>query len=306
MNSDKNFTELLNASLKSRDTEEKIDMIFFRPLGLRLALVARQIGMTPNAITILSIFSGVLAGHLFYYNNIYINIIGVILLVMSGVLDSADGQLARMTGTCSRIGRVLDGIAGYLWFVSIYFHLFLRFVPAQGSPLFYTLFAAGILSHSVQSAMADYYRNAHLFFVFGNGEFDNTGNLKKQFNENKGKMSLIEMLFTLFYIHYTLEQEFLTGNLQKFKKYYAEKFGCVLPENLKNEYRAMSLPLQKYCNGLTLNFRFYMIYLTVFLGNIYILLLFEAVFQNIMLAQLILRHEAGCRKLNTIIENKIT
>lgn len=306
MNSEIDYPPLFNASLKSRDTEEKIDMIFFRPLGLRLALVARQIGMTPNAITILSIFSGVLAGHLFYYQNIYINIVGIILLVVSGVLDSADGQLARMTDSCSRIGRVLDGIAGYFWFVSIYFHLFLRFVPVQESPLFYLLFAAGILSHPVQSSMADYYRNAHLFFVFGKGEFDNAENLKKHFNENKREMSLIEMLFTLFYIHYTWEQELLTRNLQRFKKYYTEKFGGVLPENLKTEYRAMSLPLQKYCNGLTLNFRFYMIYLTIFWGNIYILLFFEAVFQNIMLVQLILRHEAGCRKLNNVIENKIT
>ncbi len=306
MHSDKNFKELLNASLKSRDTEEKIDIIFFRPLGLRLALFAQRAGITPNEITIFSFFSGILAGHLFYYNNVYINIIGVILLVSSGIMDSADGQLARMTNSCTRIGRVLDGVAGYLWFVSIYFHLFLRFVHTQGSPLFYTLFVMGMISHSIQSAMADYYRNAHLLFVFNKGDFENFEDVKNEYNENKSTISFFNRIFTWFYVHYTMEQELLTKNLQVFKKYYVEKFGGKLPEKLKHEYRAMSLPLQKYCNGLTLNFRFYMIYLTVFLNNIYILLFFEAVFLNIMLVQLILRHEAGCRKLNIIIENEIT
>jgi len=305
MSSDQNFKSLLNASLKSFDTEEKIDIIFFRPLGLRLALLAERIGITPNAITIFSIFSGVLAGHLFYYNSIFVNMIGIALLIFSGVMDSADGQLARMTGSCSRIGRVLDGVAGYLWFVSIYFHLFLRFVPACGSPLFYTLFGAGILSHSLQSAMADYYRNAHLFFVFGKGEFDNLINLKQQYEDRKGNMPFMEKICALFYIHYTQEQEFLTKNLQNLKKNYADKFNGVLPDHLKSEYRAMSLPLQKYCNGLTLNFRFYMIYLTLFLGNIYILLIFEAIFQNIILLQLIYRHESGCKRLNHLIQNSI-
>ena len=300
---DKNDETLFNASLKSMDTEEKIDIIFFRPLGLKLALRAERFGITPNSITIFSIFSGIIAGHLFYNNDIYINLIGIILLICSGIMDSADGQLARMTDACSRIGRVLDGVAAYFWFLSIYLHLFLRFVDTQRSPLFYVLFVVGILAHSLQSAMADYYRNAHLFFVLDKGEFENSLYVKKEYNENKRDMSFIERLFLLFYINYTLEQEFLTNNLQKFKKYYVEKFGSVLPENLKSEYRAMSLPLQKYCNGLTLNFRFYMIYITLFLGNVYIILIFEVVFQNIILLQLIYRHESGCKRLNHFMQS---
>ena len=92
-------------SLKSMDTEETFDLIFYRPIGYGWALLAKKLGITPNAITIASIFLGVAAGVAFYYDNIWINIAGVILLVWADSFDSADGQLARMTKQYSRLGR---------------------------------------------------------------------------------------------------------------------------------------------------------------------------------------------------------
>ena len=53
-------------SLKSMDTEEHIDLMFYRPVGYMWACLARRIGVTPNAITIASIFLGIAAGVLFY------------------------------------------------------------------------------------------------------------------------------------------------------------------------------------------------------------------------------------------------
>ncbi len=45
-------------SLKSNDTEERIDIWFYRPIGYRIAQVCAKIGITPNAVTIISIFGG--------------------------------------------------------------------------------------------------------------------------------------------------------------------------------------------------------------------------------------------------------
>ena len=50
------------ASIKSLDTEENIDMWFYRPLGFRCALFFRNRGIHPNVITIASIFLGIAAG----------------------------------------------------------------------------------------------------------------------------------------------------------------------------------------------------------------------------------------------------
>lgn len=81
-------------SLKSMDTEEHIDLAFYRPIGYAWACLARKLGITPNAITIASIFLGIGAGIMFYFTPLWMNIIGMLLLVWANSFDSADGQLA--------------------------------------------------------------------------------------------------------------------------------------------------------------------------------------------------------------------
>ena len=107
------------ATLKHSDTEETIDLWFYRPVGFCVALIGEKIGWTPNAITIFGIFLGIGAGFLIYPSDLLLNIFGVGLLVMADVCDSADGQLARMTKQYSRIGRILDGVSSDIWFISI-------------------------------------------------------------------------------------------------------------------------------------------------------------------------------------------
>ena len=116
----------IQASLKSADTEEWIDLVFYRPLGYRWALFFNKLGVTPNAITIASIFLGVAAGILFYFDNLWVNVIGMLLLVWANQYDSADGQLARLTGQKSELGRILDGMSGDCWFIAIYFAMVWR------------------------------------------------------------------------------------------------------------------------------------------------------------------------------------
>ena len=64
----------IEATFKSNDTEELLDRFFYRPVGYGMAAASKSIGLTPNFITILSIIFGVLAGHLFFYQNTAINL----------------------------------------------------------------------------------------------------------------------------------------------------------------------------------------------------------------------------------------
>jgi hypothetical protein len=75
------------STLKSNDTEEKLDIYFYRPIGYRIALFCAKINMTPNTVTIISIFFGVAAGILFYAQNLWINVIGMLLLIFANSLD---------------------------------------------------------------------------------------------------------------------------------------------------------------------------------------------------------------------------
>ena len=174
--------EEYRGSLKSSDTEEWFDLIFYRPIGFTWAVIARKLGIHPNAITIASIFIGIGAGIAFYYNNFWINLIGVFLLVWANSYDSADGQLARMTKQYSRLGRILDGVSSDLWFVAIYIAICLRenytseFFMAHKWAIWVLAVFAG-MCHAQQAAMADIYRQFHLFFLKGKAgsELDKSG-----------------------------------------------------------------------------------------------------------------------------------
>ena len=157
-------------TLKSMDTEETIDLWFYRPIGYAWACLARRLGITPNAITIASIFLGVGAGIMMYFNDLWLNVIGMLLLVWANSFDSADGQLARMTKQYSRIGRILDGVSGDLWFAAIYFAICFRTNDTDDmfSPMPWLIWTIAIIAglcHAKQAAMADYYRNFHLYFL---------------------------------------------------------------------------------------------------------------------------------------------
>ena len=155
-----NFMSLLRASFKSMDTEEWLDIYFTRPIGLAFALFWYRLGVSPNSITILSIFLGIGAGVMFFFTDTLHNVLGIILLMLANFCDSTDGQLARLTRQQSMKGRCLDGFAGDVWFFSIYLAIVLRlwcqFIPGTSmvwGPWGLALAAlAGLLCHSSQSS----------------------------------------------------------------------------------------------------------------------------------------------------------
>ena len=170
----------LSASFKSMDTEEFLDIYLNRPIGYAWALLFKRLGVHPNVVTILSIILGVAAGVMFYYPDMKHTVIGILLLMWANHYDSCDGQLARMTGKKTRWGRMLDGFAGDLWFFAIYFAICLRltFQPLPfgigeadgavwGVSIWILALVSGTYCHSRLCALADYYRNIHLFFSSG-------------------------------------------------------------------------------------------------------------------------------------------
>ena len=96
-------------SLKPLEVEEPIDVWVHRPLAYLIARASFPIGfVTPNAITVVSIVLGIAAGAMMLADQIAW---AGILLFSSAVFDCADGQLARLRGTSSAFGRMLDGAA---------------------------------------------------------------------------------------------------------------------------------------------------------------------------------------------------
>lgn len=97
---------------KPRDVEEPIDFYWHRPLAARLVRVLVPLPITPNQVTVASGLMGALSGvalSLGAWVAPWWSVLGAVLLLLSIVFDCADGQLARVRGTSSEIGRALDG-----------------------------------------------------------------------------------------------------------------------------------------------------------------------------------------------------
>lgn len=283
----------LQATLKSADTEEWIDLLFYRPIGYRWALLFQKLGVSPNAITIASIFLGVAAGVLFYYNDLLLTVVGMCLLVWANMYDSADGQLARMTGQKSELGRILDGVSGDFWFISIYVALCLRLTP-EWSYWIWILAAIAGFSHSKQAAMADYYRNIHLFFLKGKSgsELDNSAQQREIFRSLTWKGNLVRKTFLWFYTNYTHSQEQLSPAFQRFFKALREKYGETSPQEIRTRFRMGSLPLMKYTNILSFNTRVIVLFISLLINMPWIYFVFELTVLNILLVYMVCKHES--------------
>ena len=290
-------------SLKSMDTEETFDLIFYRPIGYVWALCARRLGITPNVITIASIFLGIGAGVAFYFNNIWINILGVFLLVWADSFDSADGQLARMTGQYSRLGRILDGLSGEIWFFSIYLAICLRenvtsHFFMQYHWVIWVVGAVAGFCHGLQTSMADYYRQFHLFFIKGTegSELESASLLWDKFHAMSWKHEFFKKLVMGFYANYTSGQEKRTPWMQKLRRILKNKFGAHIPTSFRENFRRESLPLMKYTNILTFNVRSFALFAAILIFRMpWLYFAFELVVLNLILVYMVLRHETICK-----------
>ena len=303
-----------NASIKSYDTEEFIDLWFYRPLGFHCALFFRNRGIHPNIVTIASILLGIAAGICFAQENLRWNILGILLLMWANLYDSTDGQLARITGQKTRWGRILDGFAGDVWFFFIYAAIAIRttFEPIPFAPqyewgvLIWILCSfAGFWVHGSQCQLADYYRNIHLFFINENNgnEFDNSQAQRKLFKETSWKGNFFWKIFLHFYVAYTENQERMSPKFQQMMKIVKERYKGDIPQQLRNEFRAGSLPLMKYTNILTFNSRFIMLWFALLIQQLWLYLFFELVILMAIFTYMRYRHERLSQRITDKIEN---
>lgn len=290
-------------TLKSMDTEEHIDLAFYRPIGYMWACLAKKLGVTPNAITIASIFLGIGAGVMFYYPVMWMNVVGMLLLVWANSFDSADGQLARMTKQYSRIGRILDGLSGDIWFATIYVAICLRenmtseFFSSHPWVIWVVAVVTGIC-HAKQAASADYYRQFHLYFLKGEdgSELESARDLKEKLASLSWKHDFWKKLTLTFYTNYTVNQESHTRRMQELRAELHNRFPSgKIPQSFRDAFRKESLPLMKYTNILSFNWRTIALFTSLFLKMPWLYFAFELTVLNILLIYMCVRHERICR-----------
>lgn len=86
----------------------RVERYFTRPLASLVVRAVYNTKITPNHITYVSFYLGVLSGIFYCFGEPRYFIVAGILLQLSSVFDCADGMLARSKDICTRFGAYLD------------------------------------------------------------------------------------------------------------------------------------------------------------------------------------------------------
>lgn len=320
--------ENVKYTYKSNDTEEWLDRVWTRPIGYQWALFFKRLNIHPNTVTVLSMIIGASSTYFFAQGSyrtegmegLMYNVIGVLLLAWANFYDSADGQLARMTGKKTVLGRILDGAASDVWFVPIYHALIYRFYIHHDlefqllgienttqntliiTGILYVLaWISGIGCHSHQCGLADYYRQIHLFFLKGEAgsELDNSAQQQKLYDETPWKGNFLWKAFLKTYVGYTKSQENRTPCFQELMRKLRAKYGATenIPQSFRDELRAKSLPMIKWTNILTFNTRAIALYFFCLIDFPWVYLFFEMIVMTAIYMHMHHHHEKFCKEL---------
>lgn len=292
-----NLKQRVLSTMKSREVESDFELYVTRTPGYLWALFFRWLNVHPIAVTLMSIVIGSASAYFFLFDDICYNLIGMLLLIWANWYDCADGQLARMTGKKTLVGRVLDGFAGNVWAFFIYIALLLRMWPEWGITIFILESWAGFYCHSRQCALADYYRNIHLWVTLGKEKSELDTSLEQQRRMESlrwNKKEWFEKFYLFFYVRYTRSQERQTPEFQLIKPL-LDKLPVDNP--IRQQFRKESLPLMPLCNILTFDTRVGVLFLSLLVGHPWIYIIFEITVLEILRFYTRHRHEALCHKL---------
>ena len=328
------MNEEIYKTLKSAETEDWLDYHVVRPFSYYWAKAFNKFDIHPNTVTIASMIIGAACCLLFVHGCYYYegisgllwNLAGIVLLIVADILDCADGQLARMSGKKSRVGRILDGLAGFAWFTPIYVFMVLRFynyhslefgwlgiddTPQNVIIATIIVFAIGLMSGiygiAAQQRLADYYIQVHLFFLKGEegSELDNSEQQQEAYDQMDPSASGLERWFQRSYVDYTKKQERITPQFQKLMKL-VRGFGGVaqMPQDVREDVHQSSLKLMPWNGLLTFNFRSFWLFVFCLIDIPAEYFLFELIAMGLLAEYIRRRHEAFCRKAVERIEKE--
>lgn len=297
---------------KGGAVEEWVDLRFFRPLGFRIARALQRTRVSPDQITLWSLIVGLAAGHCFIYANPWMNLLGFGLFIISDVFDSADGQLARLRGTSTRFGRILDGLSDNARFANLYVHVAIRLLHHDGWTWWAALTLAIIagLSHSWQSAAIDCIRHAYLELSSGTGsELELPEDLAAPNGPPHGGAGVLGRIARGSYRVYVQRQLWLcpvTVRLVRRVRGLENEHRGHLVRAVRASYREREQAVVRQCAWLGQNIRFALVAVPGIFGAIAYFLWLTVLPLNFVLVALLVVHERRARTVLALLDGPAT
>lgn len=272
---------------KAYPMEEFIDIIFFHPLGFKVAKAAFKFKLTPNHITYISMLFAIAGGLMLATKSTAYGGFG--LLVISSILDSADGQLARMTKKGTLKGRILDGLIGYFMFTSSYIGLSILYLSTpnnMGLKFIIPLAVTGGAVSAFQSSMYDFYRTSFYCIT-----------VKKQLENYERKPDLSGFFKFIYSGYFAYQKLFAKNHINLIKKMRTIYPDGRIDENISKKYGDSNLKIIRGWNILGDNTRFLFILTAIILykPHWYFIAILGPL--NIIMIYLIIRQKYMDRKL---------
>ncbi len=146
-------------TLKGIEVEDLFDLMFYRPLGYVVVRLVAPTAITPNQITLLSVVFGVAGGFCYGLGTPGWISAGGVLCVLYNVLDCSDGQLARLKGTGTKLGRIIDGLGDYVVTTTIFVGIGIGLVRTGSDPFSAWMLVVGAgVSTAYLSMLVDLFR----------------------------------------------------------------------------------------------------------------------------------------------------
>jgi phosphatidylglycerophosphate synthase len=120
---------------EKRKADGTMTRYLYRPVSIPSSWLFLRLGMTPNAVTILSGFLCLVAFCLSLFPAVACHRVAIYLYLVFAVLDCADGNMARVTGKKTTYGGWLDAAGGYLAYTTLLLSMGLSCLYRSGDSL---------------------------------------------------------------------------------------------------------------------------------------------------------------------------
>ncbi len=203
-------------SLKHIIFDETLTLYILRPIAFIFVKLLYKTSVTPNQVSLMSIFVGLISGYFFSRGDYTSFIIAGILYFFCLVLDCVDGMIARLKKNGTAVGRIIDGFADYIVGIAVYVGLGIGFskglVQIDFWPYSYwLLLSISAISYIFHAMIVDYYRVE--FMSHGLGKVTSVWEERRIFTEEMDRIKhmqgkWLDKILIAVYLLYTHLQIF--------------------------------------------------------------------------------------------------
>ncbi|MDX1740815.1 MAG: CDP-alcohol phosphatidyltransferase family protein [Rhodothermales bacterium] len=272
---------------RTREIESVSNLYFIHPISRRFVTMFARLGMKPNTVSALGIIFGVTAAAAYFqYQDWRMCVVGFLSMIMWHVMDGADGQLARLTGQTSELGRVMDGLCDHVTVALVYLSLAVAGSLEDGLWIAGAAVAAGI-SHVGQSSAYEFQRQMYDYWVHGkeSARFVSLDEQRSIVEREEG----IASVFARFYLLYLWIQSRMTAFDEVLDRQLHRLVASGDPDRsrARDLYRSVNVPMMRRWSLMSNNPRTVAIFLACLVGSPVLYFLLELTVMNVLLAVLV-------------------